>query len=68
MLEFQRIADAIATVAAETGKPPMRLALCQWGRVSRCASVVLVEYLTIRFLSIRINLGCGLGTLVKAGG
>ena len=34
MPEFQRIADAIATVASETGKPPMRLALCQWGRVS----------------------------------
>jgi len=30
--KFQRMADAIANVSAETGKPPLLYSLCQWGR------------------------------------
>ncbi|KAI0739215.1 glycoside hydrolase family 27 protein, partial [Daedaleopsis nitida] len=29
--KYQRIADAIAQVSKDTGKPPMFLSLCQWG-------------------------------------
>lgn len=30
--KFQRMADAIANISAETGNPPMIYSLCQWGR------------------------------------
>lgn len=32
--EYKRVADAIAALSKSSGKPPMLLSLCQWGRVS----------------------------------
>ena len=32
-LEYRRIADAIAQLSQDTGKPPLILSLCEWGEV-----------------------------------
>ena len=34
LLGYERIAEAIENISRTTGKPPMQLSLCQWGRVS----------------------------------
>lgn len=41
MAEFRRIGDAVAEVARTSGKPPMLLSLCQWGRVSSSLTLEL---------------------------
>ena len=66
-LEYQRIADAIAQLAKDSGKPPLILSLCEWGEVG--ASVVF-QCLNSSNLpcAYRSNRGFGLAVMDRAGG
>ena len=63
-IEYQRIADAIAQLAEDTGNPPLILSLCEWGEES-------VNLISVHDpcpnLRDRNNPGCGPGDMVKAG-
>lgn len=41
--EYQRMSDAIASVAQSTGKPPLIFSLCEWGWVSSSWSTSCTE-------------------------
>lgn len=60
------MANAIKDLAVTSGKPPLFLSLCQWGRVCH-ASYVLVGVFMFT-CSISNKAGCGQGGMAKVGG
>lgn len=63
---YEPMANAIKDLAETSGKPPIFLSLCQWGRVC-CTSYVQAGVLVFT-CSISNKAGCGQGSMVKVGG